>query len=1069
MRYLPASVLAVVLSAVAVRAEESAAAQVRVGNHDGFGRVVIELARPAPSRVVRDGQRVTLQFDADAVIDPPSELPRNVRSMTGGIGRAEITLAAGATLRDWRTGGRLVIDVFDPVRDPAAAPSGAAPSGATLSGATPSGVSPSAATPLEATPSAERRRPRVRSAPGSAPTPLSQGTASVPSASPDLPRPSPPLAGSPLAVPPAALPSAATTAARVPPAASPRPAPPSTGTAASEVRSVPATSRAVPTSVAASPAVPGSAALQRPVPPTASGTTAPSAASPARLSSPADAAHATVGGVDPVPVAAPQVPTPPPPEPLAASAARPAGEAPAFTVPFGPAVGAAAFRRGDAAIVVFDERRPVDLGPLRDDPVFGGATAEVLAAGTLIRLPLAAGTALSLSRAGPAWRIAAVPAPLKLVPIQDEAADGRLALKTHAPGKVVTIADPDTGGVLLVGTALSAGEGVAVGRCTPELTLLPTWQGVAIEPLADSLALRVGRDRFLLTGGSDGLALSSEALPADASALTRAFDFPALRADALAQRMKAELAAAADAPAMRRGPQRRDAAQTMIALGLGPEAQAILQLAAAQDPGEAASPRTQALTAVAALVAGRPEEAQALLDPALDGTDEIALWRAVLAAERQAGAPQAAALFAATLPLVQSYPAELRDLLLPLAAETMAAGGQAKPVTELLERRKDDPALALARGILKEAQGDTDGALTVYDTVAAGHDRARHAKAAVRAVELRLAAAKLDAGQAADALDKLLYAWRGDATEIALRHRIAELRARTGAWRTALALLRESEALDPDHKPALHARLQSMFDDLVGGDALDRLSPLDLVALLDENADLLRSGPNAQALSGRLADRLLALDLPRRAAPVLEKLMQQASGAGRAELGARLAALRLGEGDADGAAAALSASAEPDLPADLTERRGLAQAAAEARRGETEHALATLAAIATPAADEARATMLERIGDWPGAERALTAYAARTVPAEGKLDDAQRATLLRLATAAARAGDATSLSSLRIRDEPRMASGPIAEMFRLLTADPVRGVGDLTRAGREAGLARGLPQQINALQGGPRL
>ena len=155
--------------------------------------------------------------------------------------------------------------------------------------------------------------------------------------------------------------------------------------------------------------------------------------------------------------------------------------------------------------------------------------------------------------------------------------------------------------------------------------------------------------------------------------------------------MQAELAAAADAPAMRRGPQRRDAAQTMIALGLGPEAQAILQLAAAQDPGEAASPRTQALTAVAALVAGRPDEAQALLDPALDGTDEIALWRAVLAAERQAGSPQAAALFAATLPLVQSYPGRAARPAAAARGGDDGGRGPGKAGAELLERARTTP------------------------------------------------------------------------------------------------------------------------------------------------------------------------------------------------------------------------------------------------------------------------------------------------------------------------------------------------------------------------------------------
>jgi len=37
-------------------------------------------------------------------------------------------------------------------------------------------------------------------------------------------------------------------------------------------------------------------------------------------------------------------------------------------------------------------------------------------------------------------------------------------------------------------------------------------------------------------------------------------------------------------------------------------------------------------------------------------------------------------------------------------------------------------------------------------------------------------------------------------------------------------------------------------------------------------------------------------------------------------------------------------------------------------------------------------------------------------------------------------------------------------MFRLLTADPVRGTGDLARAKREVGLARALPEGLKAFQ-----
>jgi hypothetical protein len=71
-------------------------------------------------------------------------------------------------------------------------------------------------------------------------------------------------------------------------------------------------------------------------------------------------------------------------------------------------------------------------------------------------------------------------------------------------------------------------------------------------------------------------------------------------------------------------------------------------------------------------------------------------------------------------------------------------------------------------------------------------------------------------------------------------------------------------------------------------------------------------------------------------------------------------------------------------------------------------------------------------------------------------------------TAAARAGDEAALSAIRQREGQRMGSGPLADMFRLLTADPIRGVADLKRAGREAGLARDLPNQLKAVQPPPQ-
>ena len=45
-----------------------------------------------------------------------------------------------------------------------------------------------------------------------------------------------------------------------------------------------------------------------------------------------------------------------------------------------------------------------------------------------------------------------------------------------------------------------------------------------------------------------------------------------------------------------------------------------------------------------------------------------------------------------------------------------------------------------------------------------------------------------------------------------------------------------------------------------------------------------------------------------------------------------------------------------------------------------------------------------------------------------------------------------------------METGPLADMFRLLTADQVRSAADLKRSGQEAALAHELPGQLKALQ-----
>jgi hypothetical protein len=89
---------------------------------------------------------------------------------------------------------------------------------------------------------------------------------------------------------------------------------------------------------------------------------------------------------------------------------------------------------------------------------------------------------------------------------------------------------------------------------------------------------------------------------------------------------------------------------------------------------------------------------------------------------------------------------------------------------------------------------------------------------------------------------------------------------------------------------------------------------------------------------------------------------------------------------------------------------------------------------------------------------------ALTLPDGGMLDENQTRTMLRLATATARASDDAGLASLRVKYGGRIGPGPLGDMFRLLTAEPITTTADISRSKREISLAASLPTDLKALR-----
>ncbi len=990
----------------------------RIGDHPGFGRLVFDLPEGVRSEFSQEGDRVTIRFAGGAFLATERPAPRNLQSVIGLGDGVALQLSPGSTVREQLMDRRLVIDVFD----------------ASVAGT-------------------DAPRPQTRSQPPSQPP-------AHPQVRTPEPRTSPPARTVPT---PASLQAPAPLSKLTTVAAPPK---------VQQLAEVP-TARARETAPPAPMLAPSLPVIAEPPIAAQSRSEAPTNVTPTPAPPPAETPSPLSEPVPPTPSALPRQQNEPGALALSASIKVPVNGAPGHMIvmPFAATVGAAAFRRGRNAVVVFDERKPIDLAAARGDPVFANAAIQLLPGATVLSLTLPPQTELRLEHQAAGWSVIAVggnvtPPPLQ--PIRLEADGRRLRLPAANPGLVVSIRDANTGGVLLIGTQRQPGQGVSAARRGPDFTLLPTYQGVVVEPLSDRVLLKSSSNGFVVfaSGDGDGLVATmpdpAMVVAENASRMSRSFDLPNLRTDGLLRRLQGSVAVSATAPAQGKAAPRRQVAEAMLALGLAAEAQGVLALATEGDARSQDDPQQAGLGAIAAILTGRSDQAGALDDPRLSGTDEIELWRAIRTAMRTEGSPTAAQSLANLLPLLLDYPQPLRDRLLPLVAETLALGGQADAADRLLDGLPVTPDYDLARAFLKQARtGDPAEALAQFDRLAQSPNRLTRVRAAQRAAELRLSSGLAGPKETAAALSKLLYAWRGDDREIDLRMRIADLQSAAGEARPALKLLRESEETFPDHKAAIRDRLATIFRTALSPEREAAMPAFDLVTMAEENADLIPSGDAGQDMAERLCDRLVELDLPARAIPLLERLTTSTpAGLSKSVFGGRLAAVRLQTGDPEGAIAALTASVADSLPQPLLESRTLTFAAAVAAQGDMVSADRAIAALDSLAGYRLQARLKEEAKDWHGAVSAWQAVVARVLPEQGLLSEEQAASLVRLASAAAQAGDDQLLSQLRQTQSGRLPPGPNADLFTLLTAQPVNAVTDLATVSRDVSLAKRAPTAI---------
>ncbi|MCW0234239.1 MAG: hypothetical protein OJJ21_11630 [Ferrovibrio sp.] len=1010
-------------AAAPAAAPASAAVRLRAGEHPTYTRLVFDWPERVDFTVNTEGQQASVRFERAAAIDigrlaqfPPRGITGLAARTDGNASIVSFGIGTGASVKAWRDGAKVVLDVGQPAEPKTAEQKPA--------DTKPADTKPAETKPATAAKPAEAARP-------AAPPPAAPAQATSPQATP------PRTAAAPAAVPGA---------------------PPARGTAAPPQ--------------ANAPAAPVTAAPPATLAPTVANGGVPLAA--------------PVAGVGAAPLGT-FMPAPPTDrltgEPLVPSVDS-TRTGPLLNFPWTRPVAVSAFLRNGMLWLVFDRNAVVDLRPIttRDwSGAINGIEQLPVPGLTVLRLTVPSGTTASFTRRNAGWQVSInTIQPEQLVPKEtapgaipeDPAAtrnrlpeidvrrqldaDGgaKLFFAANDPGAQVAVPDPDTGDRLIVIPFAGANGGVPSRRDFIELSVLPSFQGFAIQPHADNLVIS-RFPRGVEIGSASGLSLSAPRGADPKSGAVDILQFGEWR------RVEGNSYAEQEENLLRRiglsAPNQRQAGRLALAEfysanDMQPEALGVLAKARAEQPDLERDKLYRALRGIAYLRLGRLTDASNDLDSKIfDDDPDVLAYRGMLAAERDDW-PAARRSFSLAGAAVAKFPPELRASLRLTMARSWLAGGDVTAATAEL-RALDSDTLSRGqaaegnyiRGLLADATNKPEEAIRFFDLASGSGDRRARALAEFAKTEMMLGRKLINTSQAIERLDSLRFAWRGGPFEFNLLRRLGELQFATGDLRSGITTFRQVVKYFPKspEMPLLTKQMSDEFAKLFLDGGAQSLPPLNALALYYDYRELTPVGPEGDEIIGKLADRLVSVDLLNRAAELLEHQIQyRLRGEDRARAGARLAVVYLLDRNPDATLKALQTTNAANLPYGIQQERRLLEARALGDLDRFPEALNLLGQDQSVEARALRSELHWRAKDWVAFARVASQMLGGRDADPAPLSADERKQVMQLAVAYALSNDTAALDDLRRRYETKFRDTPDAATFAAVASSVSRNASD---------------------------
>ncbi len=1029
--------------------------EMRAGVHEGFGRLVFEWPQPVKHTARIEGERLVVTFNRAVDADPASLVPRlpaylRAARREDGNRRVVFDLRGAYTLKAQDFGSSVVLDLLERRTPPPAAASVAAPPPVAASGAT---------IPVRVGEHAGYVRlvfdwpKRVGYAVN-----VEDGRVFVRFDAPariDLPR----------------------LRARLP-------------AALKTVREDDRNPLAVSLPAAAAPKHfrVGANGVAVDVPLTAAAAAAPPAAKPAETKAeakpdakPEAKPEAKPAAPPPAPAAKPKGadPAPPPAVPVAkvekvAPAATPesAGRVVSLSFAWDQPTGAAVFRRAGYVWVVFDRPHSVDISLMRRMGKGVVDDIEQIPNGraTVVRLVTQPGYNPSLRREGLLWIVDLMKQPLRpvraidVVPQPAVPGGARLFLPMNEGGSPISLTDMETGQAMWVVPVIPLGYGISPERRGIDAELPVTAQGVVVVPRADEVEVVSNRTGIEVTR-KGGLRLSAQASSAvalaedaEAAPVSKAYDLKAwIRGGeaSFVEDKRRLIGAAAAAADERRNAARLALARFYFAHGMGGEALGVLKVMANDDPQQQNLPEFLAVRGGAAYLMHRPDEAMRDLgQEVLGGSSEAKYWRALAAMETddKDAKAEAVLIVRASAPVLKDYPPHLRTRLALASAEALADAKDDVGVRKYLEVAKRDDLdlaeqaeIAYLTGRMNAISGALETAIDDWKKAEQMMVRPFRARAAFDRIVLMRKMGKISDDEAIDGLDRLRFAWRGDAFEHTLLKTLAEMELAAKRYGDGLRVLKQMVGYfrqSPDAKDITEL-MRTTFRELYLNDRADDMPPVRAIALFEEFRELTPPGTEGDEMIRKLADRLVSVDLLDQAAQLLDHQVDtRLNGLEKSRVGVRLALVYLFNKQPALAVAALKKSETPEMTPELRHQAELLRARAFADLEQPDKALQIIAADNGDDANLLKAEIQWRRKNWVGAAEALSRTVRPPEPGS-QMPPEMRRRVLQWVTALRLSDQRREIAQLRRDYLPFMNATPEFDAFNLLTNRSQAGLIDM--------------------------